>query len=116
MPVWGIFLAFGMAAFYLIPVGTVFAVASSNSNVLTVPSEVISGFAPLGKPIILLISKFCTYTIGKFYSGLLHLLWLGQLLPIVVFLLKKRFPNNKVLNADNIADVNKTSPETNTLR
>ncbi|EME80071.1 uncharacterized protein MYCFIDRAFT_204443 [Pseudocercospora fijiensis CIRAD86] len=39
------------------------------------------------------------YSIGKIYSGLLHMFWLGALLPIVTFLLKKRFPHNKFLNA-----------------
>ncbi|KXT09094.1 hypothetical protein AC579_5299 [Pseudocercospora musae] len=39
------------------------------------------------------------YSIGKIYSGLLHMFWLGALLPVMTFLLKKRFPHNKVLNA-----------------
>ncbi|KXT06362.1 hypothetical protein AC578_9203 [Pseudocercospora eumusae] len=39
------------------------------------------------------------YSIGKIYSGLLHMFWLGALLPVITFLLKKRFPHNKILNA-----------------
>lgn len=57
MPVWGIFMAFAMAALYVIPVGTVFAVANLNSNVLTVLGEVISGYLIPGKPIVMLIFK-----------------------------------------------------------
>ena len=36
MPVWGVFMAFALAAVYLIPVGTVFAGANLKSNMLTV--------------------------------------------------------------------------------
>lgn len=44
MPVWAVFLAFAMALFYLIPTGSVYAVANLNSNVLTVLGEIISGY------------------------------------------------------------------------
>lgn len=57
MPVWGVVMAFAMAAVYLIPVGTVFAVANLNSNVLTVLGEIISGYLLPGKPIVMLIFK-----------------------------------------------------------
>ncbi|KAF7560314.1 hypothetical protein G7046_g3837 [Stylonectria norvegica] len=185
MPVWGIFVAFALALVYLIPTGSVFAVANLNSNVLTVTGELISGYLIPGKPIVMLIFKFYAYTglsqamifasdmklglymkiprrtlfvaqlmacvvgsltqnavllwmlnnvsdiceadqhngytcpqgrvnfsssvvwgavgparlysIGKIYSGLLHLFWIGALLPVVTFFLKKRFPNNKFL-------------------
>lgn len=185
MPVWGVFLAFGLAAFYLIPTGSVYAVANLNSNVLTVLGEIISGYAIPGKPVVMLIFKFYAYTglsqamifasdmklglymkiprrtlfvaqltacivgsltqnavvlwmlhhvndicesdqpnkytcpqgrvnfsssivwgavgparlysVGKIYSGLLHLFWLGALLPVVTFFLKKRYPNSKLL-------------------
>ncbi|KAL3299475.1 OPT family small oligopeptide transporter [Colletotrichum asianum] len=185
MPVWGIFVAFGLAMVYLIPTGSVYAVANLNSNVLTVLGEIISGYLIPGKPIVMLIFKFYAYTglsqamifssdmklglymkiprrtlfiaqltacvvgsltqnavllwmlnhvngickedqpngytcpqgrvnfsssivwgaigparlysVGKIYSGLLHLFWIGALLPIVTFFLKKRFPNNKFL-------------------
>ncbi|KAL7756018.1 hypothetical protein ACKLNR_013011 [Fusarium oxysporum f. sp. zingiberi] len=185
MPVWGVFLAFGLAAFYLIPTGSVYAVANLNSNVLTVLGEIISGYAIPGKPVVMLIFKFYAYTglsqamifasdmklglymkiprrtlfvaqltacivgsltqnavvlwmlhhvkdicesdqpnkytcpqgrvnfsssivwgavgparlysVGKIYSGLLHLFWLGALLPVVTFFLKKKFPNSKLL-------------------
>ncbi|RBR19330.1 hypothetical protein FVER53590_08400 [Fusarium verticillioides] len=185
MPVWGVFLAFGLAAFYLIPTGSVYAVANLNSNVLTVLGEIISGYAIPGKPVVMLIFKFYAYTglsqamifasdmklglymkiprrtlfvaqltacivgsltqnavvlwmlhhvkeicesdqpnkytcpqgrvnfsssivwgavgparlysVGKIYSGLLHLFWLGALLPVVTFLLKKKYPNSKLL-------------------
>lgn len=50
-------MAFAMAALYVIPVGTVFAVANLNSNVLTVLGEVISGYLIPGKPIVMLIFK-----------------------------------------------------------
>ncbi|RDW59914.1 putative isp4 protein-2 [Coleophoma cylindrospora] len=187
MPVWGVFLAFAMAAFYVIPVGTVFAVANLNSNVLTVLGEIISGYLIPGKPIVMLIFKFYAYTglsqamnyasdmklglymkiprrtlfaaqltacilgsltqngvllwmlghikgicdqaqpngytcpqgrvnftssiiwgaigparlysVGKQYSGLLHLFWIGALLPVMTFQLKKYLPNNRFLNA-----------------
>ncbi|KAF5704858.1 OPT family small oligopeptide transporter [Fusarium globosum] len=185
MPVWGVFLAFGLAAFYLIPTGSVYAVANLNSNVLTVLGEIISGYAIPGKPVVMLIFKFYAYTglsqamifasdmklglymkiprrtlfvaqltacivgsltqnavvlwmlhhvkdicesdqpnkytcpqgrvnfsssivwgavgparlysVGKIYAGLLHLFWLGALLPLVTFFLKKRYPNSKLL-------------------
>ncbi|KAF7546069.1 hypothetical protein G7Z17_g8684 [Cylindrodendrum hubeiense] len=185
MPAWGVVIAFGLALFYLIPTGSVFAVANLNSNVLTVLGEIISGYLIPGKPIVMLIFKFYAYTglsqamifaadmklglymkiprrtlfaaqltscivgsltqnavvlwmlhhvdeicetdqpngytcpqgrvnfsssviwgaigparlysIGKMYSGLLHLFWLGALLPVVTFFLKKRFPDNKYL-------------------
>lgn len=57
MPVWGVFMAFAMATIYIIPVGTVFAVANLNSNVLTVLGEIISGYLLPGKPIVMLIFK-----------------------------------------------------------
>ncbi|KAF9871227.1 small oligopeptide opt family [Colletotrichum karsti] len=185
MPVWGIFVAFGLAMIYLIPTGSVYAVANLNSNVLTVLGEIVSGYLIPGKPIVMLIFKFYAYTglsqamifssdmklglymkiprrtlfiaqltacitgsltqnavllwmlnnvkgicsesqpngytcpqgrvnfsssivwgaigparlysVGKIYSGLLHFFWIGALLPIVTFFLKKRFPNNKFL-------------------
>lgn len=185
MPVWGVFLAFGMALLYLIPTGSVFAVANLNSNVLTVLGEIISGYLIPGKPIVLLIFKFYAYTglsqamlfasdmklglylkiprrtlfaaqltacilgsltqnavllwmlhhvpqvcspdqpngytcpqgtvnfsssiiwgaigparlysVGKIYSGLLHLFWIGALLPVLTFFALKRWPHNKFL-------------------
>lgn len=39
------------------------------------------------------------YNIGKIYSGLLHMFWIGALLPIITFFLQKKFPNSKILNA-----------------
>jgi hypothetical protein len=57
MPVWGVFMAFAMAAVYVIPVGTVYAVANLNSNVLTVLGEIISGYLLPGKPIVMLVFK-----------------------------------------------------------
>ena len=39
------------------------------------------------------------YSIGKQYSGLLHFFWIGALLPIVTFYLKKYFPTNSFLNS-----------------
>lgn len=57
MPVWGILVAFGMAIVYIIPVGTVYAVANLNANVLTVLGEIISGYLLPGKPIVMLIFK-----------------------------------------------------------
>jgi len=57
MPVWAIFMAFAMATIYVIPVGTVFAVANLNSNVLNVLGEIISGYLLPGKPIVMLIFK-----------------------------------------------------------
>ncbi len=50
-------MAFAMAALYLIPVMTVFAVANLNSNVLTVLGEIISGYLLPGKPIAMLVFK-----------------------------------------------------------
>lgn len=57
MPVWGVLIAFAMAVLYVIPVGTVFAVANLNSNVLTVLGEIISGYLIPGKPIVMLVFK-----------------------------------------------------------
>lgn len=57
MPFWGVFIAFAMATLYVIPVGTVYAVANLNSNVLTVLGEIISGYLLPGKPIVMLIFK-----------------------------------------------------------
>ncbi|TDZ41536.1 Glutathione transporter 1 [Colletotrichum trifolii] len=62
MPVWGIFVAFGLALVYLIPTGSVYAVANLNSNVLTVLGEIVSGYLIPGKPIVMLIFKFYAYT------------------------------------------------------
>ncbi|TVY91419.1 Glutathione transporter [Lachnellula willkommii] len=186
-PFWGVLLAFAMAALYVVPVGTVFAVANLNSNVLTVLGEIISGYLIPGKPIVMLIFKFYAYTglsqamnyasdmklglymkiprrtlfsaqlvacilgsltqngvllwmlghidgicdidqpngytcpqgrvnftssiiwgaigpqrlysVGKQYSGLLHLFWIGALLPVVTFFVKKKYPHNRFLNA-----------------
>lgn len=39
------------------------------------------------------------YNIGQRYSGLLHMFWIGALLPILTFFLKKKYPNNRFLNA-----------------
>lgn len=185
MPVWGIAVAFGLAIFYLIPTGSVYAVANLNSNVLTVLGEIISGYLLPGRPIVMLIFKFYAYTglsqamifasdmklglymkvprrtlfaaqltacvvgsltqnavvlwmlnnvdricesdqrngytcpqgrvnfsssvvwgaigparlysIGKMYSGLLHLFWIGALLPVVTFVLRRRFPESRFL-------------------
>lgn len=36
LPFWGLFINLALAAVYVIPVGTVYAVANLNSNVLTV--------------------------------------------------------------------------------
>ncbi|CZT53395.1 probable sexual differentiation process protein ISP4 [Rhynchosporium secalis] len=187
MPFWGIFIAFAMATVYVIPVGTVYAVANLSSNVLTVLGEIISGYLLPGKPIVMLIFKFYAYTglsqamnyasdqklglymkiprrtlftaqlvaciigsltqngvllwmlghikgicdidqpngytcpqgrvnftssiiwgaigpsrlysVGKQYSGLLHLFWIGATLPVITFYLKKRFPSNKFLRS-----------------
>ncbi|KAI9736312.1 MAG: hypothetical protein M1834_001198 [Cirrosporium novae-zelandiae] len=62
MPFWGVLIAFGMACVYIIPVGTVYAVANLNSNVLTVLGEIISGYLLPGRPIAMLIFKFYAYT------------------------------------------------------
>lgn len=62
MPVWGVLVAFAMAIVYIIPVGTVYAVANLNANVLTVLGEIISGYLLPGKPIVMLIFKFYAYT------------------------------------------------------
>lgn len=185
MPIWGIVVAFALALFYLIPTGSVYAVANLNSNVLTVLGEIISGYLMPGKPIVMLIFKFYAYTglsqamifasdmklglymkiprrtlfvaqltacivgsltqnavvlwmlnnvdeicesdqknrytcpqgrvnfsssviwgaigparlysIGKMYSGLLHLFWIGALLPVVTYFLKKKFPSSNFL-------------------
>lgn len=39
------------------------------------------------------------YSPGKMYSGLLHLFWIGALLPVITFLLKKKFPKNNFLKS-----------------
>ncbi|KAF1348503.1 OPT family small oligopeptide transporter [Delphinella strobiligena] len=187
MPVWAVFLAFVMALFYLIPTGSVYAMANLTSNVLTVLGEIISGYLMPGKPVVMLLFKFYAYTglaqamiyssdmklglymkiprrtlfaaqlvgciwgtlcqnavllwmlgnvkdicavdqpngytcpqgrvnysssiiwgaigpsrmysVGKMYSGLLHLFWLGALLPVLTYFLKKKYPKNRFLEA-----------------
>lgn len=54
---WGLFITLALAAIYVIPVGTVYAVANLNSNVLTVLGEILSGYIFKGKPLVLLIFK-----------------------------------------------------------
>ncbi|KAH8424861.1 uncharacterized protein LDX57_002605 [Aspergillus melleus] len=39
------------------------------------------------------------YNIGKRYSGLLHMFWIGASLPIITFFLRKKFPKNRFLDA-----------------
>lgn len=39
------------------------------------------------------------YSIGKIYSGLLHYFWLGALLPVATWLLKRRYPSARFLRA-----------------
>lgn len=39
------------------------------------------------------------YNIGKIYSGLLHFFWIGALLPIITFALRKKFPKSRFLDA-----------------
>ncbi|THC89090.1 hypothetical protein EYZ11_011457 [Aspergillus tanneri] len=57
LPFWGVLITLGLAALYVIPVGTVYAVANLNSNVLTVLGEVVSGYLIKGRPLVLLIFK-----------------------------------------------------------
>ncbi|CAL00384.1 uncharacterized protein An11g05350 [Aspergillus niger] len=187
LPFWGLFITLALAAIYVIPVGTVYAVANLNSNCLTVLGEIVSGYLLKGKPLVLLIFKFYAYTglsqamyygadmklgmymkiprrtlfvaqliacilgtltqngvllwmlgnvqdvcsddqsdnftcpqgrvnynsavlwgaigptrlynIGKIYSGLLHFFWIGALLPIITFALRKKFPKSRFLDA-----------------
>lgn len=60
LPFWGLFITLALAAVYVIPVGTVYAVANLNSNVLTVLGEILSGYIFKGRPLVLLIFKVCT--------------------------------------------------------
>ncbi|PYH92481.1 OPT oligopeptide transporter [Aspergillus ellipticus CBS 707.79] len=187
LPFWGLFITLALAAIYVIPVGTVYAVANLNSNCLTVMGEIVSGYLVKGKPLVLLIFKFYAYTglsqamyyaadmklglhmkiprrtlfvaqlvacilgtltqngvllwmlgnvkdvcsedqsddftcphgrvnynsavfwgavgparlynIGKMYSGLLHFFWIGALLPIITYVLRKKFPEARFLDA-----------------
>jgi len=39
------------------------------------------------------------YSVGKIYSGLLHLFWIGALLPVITFFAKKRWPKQRWLHA-----------------
>ena len=39
------------------------------------------------------------YNIGKIYSGLLHFFWIGALLPIITFVLRKKYPKSRFLDA-----------------
>lgn len=57
LPFWGLFITLALAAVYVIPVGTVYAVANLNSNVLTVLGEILSGYIFKGRPLVLLIFK-----------------------------------------------------------
>ncbi|KAE8136024.1 OPT oligopeptide transporter protein-domain-containing protein [Aspergillus pseudotamarii] len=169
LPFWGLFITLALATLYVIPVGTVYAVANLNANVLTVLGEIVSGYLLKGKPLVLLIFKLglymkiprrtlfvaqliacilgtltqngvllwmlghvtdvCAsdqpnnftcpqgrvnynsavfwgaigparlYNIGQRYSGLLNMFWIGALLPIITFFLRKKYPNNRILNA-----------------
>lgn len=64
LPFWGLFITLALAALYVIPVGTVYAVANLNSNVLTVLGEIVSGYLLRGKPLVLLIFKVCPSSPG----------------------------------------------------
>ena len=65
LPFWGLFITLALATLYVIPVGTVYAVANLNANVLTVLGEIVSGYLLKGKPLVLLIFKVrFTPTIG----------------------------------------------------
>lgn len=78
MEFWAVFLAFAMAVIYLIPVGTVYAVANLNSNVLTVLGEIISGYLMPGKPIVMLIFKVISkphFRVSKLINIVLRLYW-----------------------------------------
>lgn len=57
LPFWGLFITLALATLYVIPVGTVYAVANLNANVLTVLGEIVSGYLLKGKPLVLLIFK-----------------------------------------------------------
>lgn len=59
LPWWGLFLTLALAALYVLPVGTVYAMANLNSNVLTVLGEIIAGYVLKGRPLVLLIFKVC---------------------------------------------------------
>ena len=61
LPFWGVFITLALAALYVIPVGTVYAVANLNSNVLTVLGEIVSGYLLKGRPLVLLIFKVFLY-------------------------------------------------------
>lgn len=39
------------------------------------------------------------YNIGKIYSGLLHFFWIGALLPIITYALRKKYPKSRFLDA-----------------
>ncbi|OGM51347.1 small oligopeptide transporter [Aspergillus bombycis] len=187
LPFWGLFITLALATLYVIPVGTVYAVANLNANVLTVLGEIVSGYLLKEKPLVLLIFKFYAYTglsqamyygadmklglymkiprrtlfvaqliacilgtltqngvllwmlghvkdvcatdqpnnftcpqgrvnynsavfwgaigptrlynIGQRYSGLLNMFWIGALLPIITLFVRKKYPNNRILNA-----------------
>ncbi|KAB8070934.1 OPT oligopeptide transporter protein-domain-containing protein [Aspergillus leporis] len=62
LPFWGLFITLALAIIYVIPVGTVYAVANLNANVLTVLGEIVSGYLLKGNPLVLLIFKFYAYT------------------------------------------------------
>lgn len=69
LPFWGLFITLALATLYVIPVGTVYAVANLNANVLTVLGEIVSGYLLKGKPLVLLIFKVRIHAFHLHKSG-----------------------------------------------
>lgn len=71
LPFWGLFITLALAVIYVIPVGTVYAIANLNSNNLTGLGEIICGYLLQGKPLVLLIFKVRTklYQIPLCYAN-----------------------------------------------
>ena len=67
LPFWGLFITLALAAIYVIPVGTVYAVANLNSNCLTVLGEIVSGYLLKGRPLVLFIFK--VRAVGRLFGA-----------------------------------------------
>ncbi|KAI0248083.1 OPT oligopeptide transporter, partial [Lactifluus subvellereus] len=60
VPIWGLFLALSIAAFYIIPMGMIQAITNQQIG-LNVIAELIAGYALPGKPLALMIFKTFGY-------------------------------------------------------
>jgi len=65
VPIWGLLLAFVIAAFYIIPAGMIQAITNQQIG-LNVITELVAGYALPGKPLSLMIFKTFGYIVSRF--------------------------------------------------